>query len=65
VNTIKQCRSSRNLTQKDLANYLGVTKSTISKLENDKARPSLDLAIKISKFFNVSLDKLFLKNSGL
>jgi len=49
----------KKLTQEDLANALGVTRQTIIAIENGKYNPSLELAFKISKYFESSIEKIF------
>lgn len=55
---IKKLRLSHNLNQVQLANELNVSKQTISNWENNNILPSIDMLIKISKFFSVSTDYL-------
>ena len=43
----------------DLAARLGVTRQTILAIEKGKYDPSLDLAFKIAKFFNVAIEEVF------
>ena len=43
----------------DLAEKLGVTRQTIIAIENDKYDPTLELAMKISEFFGVSVNDIF------
>ena len=43
----------------DLAEKLGVTRQTIIAIENTKYDPTLELAMKISEFFGVSVNKIF------
>ena len=49
-------RISYNLTQKQLADKLGVTKQTVSNWENDNILPSIETLMRICQFFNVSTD---------
>lgn len=49
-----------DLTQEALANDLGVTRQTILAIEKGKYDPSLDLAFKIARYFNVSIDEIFI-----
>ena len=49
----------RKLTQDDLAKEVDVTRQTIISLENGKYVASLQRAIKMDKFFNVSVEDLF------
>lgn len=55
---IKQLRTSKNLTQDQLANRLSVTKSVISAYENGLRFPSLEVLIQLSYVFNVTTDYL-------
>ena len=58
-NNIRELRKSKNLRQEDLAEILGVTRQTIIAIENNKYDPTLELAMKISKFFEVSVNEIF------
>ena len=55
---IKELRLARNLTQVELANNLNVTKQCVSNWENNNIQPSVDMLIKLSKYFSVSCDYL-------
>lgn len=57
-NTLKTLRISHNLTQAQLAQRLGLTKSVISAYETGLRMPSYDVLINISKLFKVSTDYL-------
>ena len=48
------------LRQEDLANQLGVTRQTIIAVENDKYNPSLELALKLAKLLNTTVEDLFI-----
>ena len=58
-NNIKVLRKSRNLRQEDLAEILSVTRQTIIAIENNKYDPTLELAMKISEYFGVSVNEIF------
>ncbi|MBG9979420.1 helix-turn-helix transcriptional regulator [Facklamia lactis] len=58
-NNIKEMRKSLGMTQKDLADKVGVTRQTILAIEQDKYDPTLQLAFKIAIFFNTTVDELF------
>jgi len=58
-NNIKELRKSKNLRQEDLAKILGVTRQTIIAIENNKYDPTLELAMKISEFFDMSVNEIF------
>lgn len=57
-NRLKTLRIRENLTQQQLANKLGLTKSVISAYETDLRLPSYDVLIHIAKIFNVTSDFL-------
>ncbi|MFL7944426.1 MULTISPECIES: helix-turn-helix transcriptional regulator [Priestia] len=59
VNRIKIARIEKNLTQKDLASKVNVTRQTIGLIEADKYNPSLKLCIDIAKTLDKTLDELF------
>lgn len=56
---IKTHRTIKELTQEDLANRVGVRRETIMRLENAKYNPSLELAVKISKELDTTIEELF------
>ena len=58
-NNIRELRKSKSLRQEDLAEVLGVTRQTIIAIENNKYDPTLELAMKISEFFEVSVNEIF------
>lgn len=53
---IKRLRMCKGLTQVELAKIFGVTKQSVSNWENENIMPSIDLLVKIAKFFSVSTD---------
>lgn len=55
---IKKIRTSHNLSQVQLANELNVSKQTVSNWENNNILPSIEMLVKISRFFSVSTDHL-------
>jgi putative transcriptional regulator len=59
-NQIRKLRfENGEMTQQQLADKVGVTRQTIIAIEADKYSPSLMLAFKIAKAFNVPLEKVF------
>ncbi len=58
-NNIKQLRNEMKISQKDLAESLNVSRQTINAIETGKFDPSLTLTIKITRFFNKSLEEIF------
>ncbi|PEU67269.1 helix-turn-helix transcriptional regulator [Priestia megaterium] len=59
VNRIKIARIEKNLTQKDLASRVNVTRQTIGLIEAGKYNPSLKLCIDIARTLDKTLDELF------
>ncbi|RLE73980.1 MAG: transcriptional regulator [Thermoprotei archaeon] len=59
-NRLKVYRAMYNLSQEELAKKLGVTRQTIIAIEKGKYDPSLKLAFKIAKFFNVKIEDIFI-----
>ncbi len=55
---LKLLRKNKNLSQEELANELGLTRSSYSGYENSVAEPGLQTLLKISDFYQVSLDIL-------
>ena len=58
-NNLKHLRKTRSLSQNDLADALSVSRQTINAIENEKFDPSLTLAIKLTRYFKVSIDEIF------
>ena len=59
-NNLEEIRKKSNYTQEELADKLGVSRQTINSLENGKYNPSIQLAFKLAKFFNLSIEALFI-----
>lgn len=58
-NLIKVERARHDLTQAQLAEKLGVSRQTIHAIEKNKFNPSVTLAIKMARFFKVTVEYLF------
>ena len=58
MNCIKELRETRNITQEEIAETLGVTKQFISRIENGYKVMPLAIAVEIADYLNVSLDEL-------
>ena len=58
-NKLKVLRAERDMTQADLADSLAVSRQTINAIEKGKFDPSLPLAFKISKLFELSIEEIF------
>ena len=48
------------MSQQDFAKYLGVTRQTISSLENGRYNPSILLAMKIARYFGKNVEEVFI-----
>ena len=59
-NNLKDLRKFKNVSQNDLADALSVSRQTINSIENGKFDPSLTLAMKLTKYFEVSLEDIFI-----
>lgn len=59
-NNLKDLRKSKNISQNDLADELSVSRQTVNSIENGKFDPSLTLAIKLTKYFKVPLEEIFI-----
>ncbi|VEU80471.1 helix-turn-helix transcriptional regulator [Haploplasma axanthum] len=57
-NRIKYYRNINKLTQKDLAERIGVRVATISDYETNKVIPNIENLIKITKVFKIKIDDL-------
>ena len=58
-NRLRVLRAERDWTQADLAAALQVSRQTINAIETEKYEPSLSLAFKIARLFNLSIEKIF------
>lgn len=58
-NRLKVFRAMYDLTQESLAQKLGVTRSTIVSIEKEKYDPSISLAFRIARLFNVKIEDVF------
>ncbi|MBO1308461.1 helix-turn-helix transcriptional regulator [Enterococcus sp. 669A] len=57
---IQELRKARKMTQSELADHLEVTRQTIISLENGRYNASLILAHKIAKFFDSTIEEIFI-----
>jgi putative transcriptional regulator len=58
-NRIAVLRSERSLSRQDLAREVGVNPQTVGFLERGDYTPSLELAFKISRYFNLPVEAVF------
>ena len=52
------------LTQEQLAEKIGVSRQTVIAIENNKYNPSLDLAFKLARLFQLTIEDIFVYEDG-
>lgn len=58
-NKIKELRKSKGYRQEDLAAALGVSRQTIIAIENNKYNPTLELAMRLARYLQTTVEELF------
>jgi len=59
-NRIEAIRKDRGILQDEMAKAMGVSRQTISSLENGRYNPSIMLAYKIAKYFGMTIEEVFI-----
>lgn len=59
INSVKEIRTRRGMTQAELAREVGVSRQSIISIERGQYIPSLPLAMKLARCFGVSTDDIF------
>ena len=59
-NRIEAIRKERGILQDEMAKAMGVSRQTISSLENGRYNPSIMLAYKIAKYFSMTIEEVFI-----
>ena len=59
-NRIEEIRKERGIRQDEFAKTLGVSRQTISSLENGRYNPSIQLAFKIARYFGMTIEEVFI-----
>ena len=59
-NRIEELRNAKGVRQEELARELGVSRQTISSLENGRYNPSILLAHKVAVFFGLTIEDVFI-----
>ena len=59
-NRIEEIRKERGIRQDEFAKVLGVSRQTISSLETGRYNPSIFLAYKIAKYFDMTIEEVFI-----
>ena len=60
LNRLKEYRSSKGINQTELGKLAGVSRQTISLIERGDCLPSVTLALKIARIFQVSVEDIFM-----
>lgn len=59
-NRLEELRKQKGIKQEELAAILEVSRQTIGSLENGRYNPSILLAFKIAKYFDMSIEEIFI-----
>ena len=59
-NRLEELRKQRGIRQEELAAALEVSRQTIGSLENGRYNPSILLAFKIARYFDVTIEEIFI-----
>lgn len=59
-NRVSDLRKERGITQADFAKMLGVSRMTVSSIETGRFDPSIMLAYKIAKVFDLTIEDVFI-----
>ena len=59
TNTLYEARTNRNMTQAQLADVFGCSVHTISRYETGVREPSLEMAMRLAKYFGMTVETLF------
>ena len=59
-NRIEEIRKEKGIRQDELAKSMGVSRQTISSLENGRYNPSIILAYRIAKYFGLTIEDIFI-----
>jgi len=59
TNRLRELRASKQWSQGDLAQHLGVSRQTINAIETGKYDPSLPLAFRIARLFELPIEEIF------
>jgi putative transcriptional regulator len=58
-NKLRELRATKEWSQADLADKLGVSRQTINAIETEKYDPSLPLAFKVARLFKTTIEEIF------
>ena len=63
-NRLEEIRIERGIKQEELAAALEVSRQTIGSLENGRYNPSITLAFKLARYFDMSIEDIFIYEEG-
>lgn len=63
-NRLEEIRKERGIKQEELAAALEVSRQTIGSFENGRYNPSITLAFKLARYFNMSIEDIFIYEEG-
>jgi len=63
-NRLEEIRKERGIKQEELAAALEVSRQTIGSLENGRYNPSITLAFKLARYFNMSIEDILIYEEG-
>lgn len=63
-NRLEEIRKERGIKQEELAAALEVSRQTIGSLENGRYNPSITLSFKLARYFNMSIEDIFIYEEG-
>ena len=63
-NRLRELRATKEWSQSDLAEKLGVSRQTVNAIETEKYDPSLPLAFRLAGLFKLPIEKIFDNNGG-
>ena len=63
-NRLEEIRQERGIKQEELAAALEVSRQTIGSLENGRYNPSITLAFKLARYFDMSIEDIFIYEEG-
>ncbi len=63
-NDVRERRAARGLSQGDLGKALGVSRQTINAIETGRYLPSLPLALTLARYFETSVEQMFVSDNG-
>jgi putative transcriptional regulator len=58
-NTVRELRTQRGLSQRQLGSAMGVSRQTINSIEQERYTPSLPLALALARFFQTTVEAMF------